>query len=95
MGKINFTNSVRYSLFNSELGFSKENRPPLPRSSSVDTGGAGHWLDQLVARVKAHIQTMQEKRDELAALTRPPQAVLDVALADPEAVKLGAGLNKA
>jgi hypothetical protein len=38
---------------------------------------------------------MQEKRDELAALTRPPQAVLDVALADPEAVKLGAGLNKA
>lgn len=33
---------------------------------------------------------MQAKRDELSA-----QAVLDAALADPEAVKLGAGLNKA
>jgi hypothetical protein len=38
---------------------------------------------------------MQQKRDDLAAQARPPQAVLAVAVADPEAVKLGAGLNKA
>jgi hypothetical protein len=72
----------------------KENHPPLPRVSGV-TGNEAHWLDRLEAGVKAHIQTMQAKRDELAAPARPPQVVLDVALADPEAVKLGAGLNKA
>lgn len=72
----------------------KENRPPLPRTSGI-AGNEAHWLDRLEAGVKAHIQAMQQKRDELAAQARPPQAVLDVALADPEAVKLGAGLNKA
>ena len=70
----------------------KENRPAPPRTSNL-AGEEGHWLDRLEAGVKAHIQAMQEKRDELAARARPPQAVLDAA--DPEAVKLGAGLNKA
>ena len=72
----------------------KENRPPLPRVSGM-VGHEAHWLDKLEAGVKAHIQTMQGKRDELASQARPPQAVLDVALSDPEAMKLGAGLNKA
>jgi hypothetical protein len=36
---------------------------------------------------------MQQKRDELVKQARPPEAVL--AGADPEMVKLGAGLNKA
>lgn len=36
--------------------------------------------------MKAHIQTMQQKRVELMSEARPPQAVLDVALTDPEAV---------
>ncbi|HIP71345.1 MAG TPA: hypothetical protein EYH05_08115 [Anaerolineae bacterium] len=72
----------------------KENRPPLPRVSGM-AGREAHWLDRLEAGVKAHIQAMQAKRDDLAAQARPPQAVLDAALADPEAVKLGAGLNKA
>jgi hypothetical protein len=43
--------------------------------------------------VEAHIQTMQKKRDELVAQARPSQELLDAA--DPETVKLGAGLNKA
>ncbi|MCL4267274.1 MAG: hypothetical protein KJ069_29115 [Anaerolineae bacterium] len=78
----------------------KENRPPLPRTSGLAgigaaSGSAAHWLDRLEAGVKVHIQAMQTKRDELAAQARPPQVVLDVALADPEAVKLGAGLNRA
>jgi hypothetical protein len=72
----------------------KENRPPLPRTSGM-TGYEAQWLDLLETGVKDHIKTMQEKRDELAAQARPPQAVLDVALADLEAVKLGARLNKA
>ena len=72
----------------------KENRPPLPRASGM-TGNEAHWMDRLETGVKAHIQAVQQKRDELTAQARPPQAVLDVALADPEAVKLGAGLNKA
>jgi hypothetical protein len=69
-----------------------ENRPPLPRASGL-AGQDVHWLDRLEVGVKAHIQTMQEKRDELAAQSRPPQELLDAA--DPETVKLGAGLNKA
>ncbi|MCA9946085.1 MAG: hypothetical protein KC449_21525, partial [Anaerolineales bacterium] len=50
---------------------------------------------RLEAGVKGHIQAMQEKRDELVNQARPPQAVLDAVEGDPEAVKLGAGLNKA
>lgn len=72
----------------------KENRLPPPRTSNL-TEGEGHWLDRLEAGVKGHIQAMQAKRDELVNQARPPQAVLDAALADPEAVQLGAGLNKA
>lgn len=45
--------------------------------------------------VKAYIQTMQQQRDELMVQERPPQAMLDEALADLEALQLGAGLNKA
>lgn len=78
----------------------KENRPPPPRASGVAGSGVGegsaaHWLDRLEMGVKAHIQAMQAKRDELVSQARPPQAVLDAAQTDPEAVKLGAGLNKA
>ena len=72
----------------------KENRSPPPRASNLAEGEA-HWLDRLEAGVKAHIQAMQGKRNELDSQARPPQAVLDAALADPEAVQLGAGLNKA
>ena len=72
----------------------KENRPAPPRTSNL-AGAEGHWLDRLEAGVKGHIQAMQTKRDELIDQARPPQAVLDAALADPEAVQLGAGLNKA
>lgn len=57
-------------------------------------GSKAHWLDRLEVSVESHIQTMQQKRDELVAQAQPPQAVGDVALVDPEAVKLGAGLNK-
>ncbi len=71
----------------------KENRPPLPRASGM-AGREAHWLDRLETGVKSHIQAMQQKRDELAAQARPPQAVLDAGLTDPEVVKLGAGLNK-
>lgn len=72
----------------------KENRPPHPRMSGI-AGNKSHWLDRLEQGVKTHIQVMRQKRDELAAQARPPQMVLDVALANPETVKLGAGLNKA
>jgi hypothetical protein len=40
----------------------KENRPSLPRASGM-AGNEVHWLDKLEAGVKAHIQAMQEKRD--------------------------------
>jgi hypothetical protein len=67
----------------------RENRPPLPRASE------GHWLDQLEVGIKAHIEMMQQKRDELASRTMPPQALFDHAFANPEAIQLGAGLNQA
>jgi hypothetical protein len=70
----------------------KENRPPRPLSSGM-AGRPEHWLDRLEAGVRFHIQAIQHKRDEFAAQARPPQVVLD--MADSEAVKLGAGLNKA
>ena len=71
-----------------------ENRPPPPRFSGL-AGGKAHWLDRLEAGVKVHIAAMQGEREALAAQARPPQGVLDAALADPEALALGAGLNKA
>jgi len=72
----------------------RENRPPPPRASNL-IGAEGHWLDRLEAGVKEHIQVMQDKRDELVRQARPPQSVLDAIEGDPEAVQLGAGLNKA
>jgi len=72
----------------------KENRPPRPRFSGVADSEA-HWLDRLEGGIKFHIQAMEGKRDELAAQAKPPQEVLDAGVADPEAVALGAGLNKA
>jgi hypothetical protein len=69
----------------------KENHPPPPRASGI-AGNEVHWLDKLETGVKAPIQAMQEKRDELVDQARPPQVVLEAA--DAEAVKLGAGLNK-
>jgi hypothetical protein len=71
----------------------KENRPPSPRQSSVAPGNA-HWLDRLEAGVQAHIADMKERRDGLAAQARPPEAMIQAALADPEMVALGAGLNQ-
>jgi hypothetical protein len=81
----------------------KENRPPLPRVSGLAGGAAAgssvasgnaHWLDRLETGVQAHIRQIEEKRDELAAQARPPEAVIQAALADPEMVALGAGLNQ-
>ncbi len=72
----------------------KENRPPRPRFSGM-VGSEVHWLDRLEGGIKFHIQAMEGKRDELAAEAMPPQAVLDAGTDDPEAVALGAGLNKA
>jgi hypothetical protein len=76
----------------------KENRPPSPRWSGVAgsrvAGGNAHWLDRLEAGVQAHIADMKERRDGLAAQARPPEAVIQAALADPEMVALGAGLNQ-
>lgn len=72
----------------------KEKRPPRARVSGLAPYHE-HLLERLERGVKEHIRTMQQKRDELLAQARPSQAVLDVALTDPQAVKLGAGLNKA
>jgi hypothetical protein len=68
----------------------KENRPPSPRYSGL-AGNPDHWLDRLERGAKAHIEAIQQKRDELAALARPPEALF--AAADPEMVRMGAGLN--
>jgi hypothetical protein len=68
-----------------------ENRPPLPRISGM-AGNKAHWLDALEAGVKAHIQEMQQRRDELVAQARPPEELFEGVSA--ENVTLGAGLNK-
>ncbi len=65
----------------------KENRPPHPRLSQ------DHWLDRLEQGVKAHIQAMHEKRDELVGQTQPPPALFENVTE--EDVRLGAGLNQA
>jgi hypothetical protein len=71
----------------------RENRPSPPRTSGM-RGNEAHWLDRLEGGVRAHIQEMQVKRDELTAQAQPPQALFDLALTDSEAVRLGAGLNQ-
>ncbi len=65
----------------------KENRPPLPRLSQ------DHWLDKLEQGVKAHIQAISEKRDELVKQTQPPPALFENVTE--EDIRLGAGLNQA
>jgi hypothetical protein len=72
----------------------REYRPLPPRASGM-AGRDAHWLDRLEAGVKAHIEEMGRRRDELAERARPPQILLDRALAAPEALQLGAGLNQA
>jgi hypothetical protein len=69
----------------------KENRPPLPRISGM-AGNEAHWLDGLEVGVKAHIQEMQQRRDELVAQARPPEGLFEGVSA--ENVRLGAGLNQ-
>ncbi len=69
----------------------KENRPPLPRISGM-AGNEAHWLDGLEAGVKAHIQEMQQRRDELVVQARPPELLFEQVSA--ENVRLGAGLNQ-
>jgi hypothetical protein len=71
-----------------------DNELPPPHASGM-AGRDAHWLDRLEAGVKAHIEEVGRGRDELTGRARPPQMVLDVVLADLEAMKLGARLNKA
>jgi hypothetical protein len=54
-----------------------------------------HWLDRQVAAIEGHITWYKAQRDEALAIAAPPQALLDVALAQPETIELGAGLNQA
>jgi len=69
------------------------NPPPPPRGSGL-AGAEAHWLDRLEAGVKSHIREMESRRDGLAERARPPQALFDHALSDPESLRLGAGLNR-
>ncbi len=69
----------------------RDNLPPLPRIDDKTP----HWLDRLQQGVLSHIQEMQLRRDQLAANAKPPQPIFDLVIKDPDAVKLGAGLNKA
>jgi hypothetical protein len=69
----------------------KDNLPPLPRANPKSS----HWLDRLEQGIQAHIQRIQLQQERLAANARPPQPVLNLVKDDPDAVKLGAGLNKA
>jgi len=67
----------------------EENRPPLPRMSTE------HWLDNLEAGIRIHIQQMIHRRDELAQRAMPPAALFVSVADDPAALELGAGLNQA
>jgi len=67
----------------------EENRPPPPRMSTE------HWLDNLEAGIRTHIQQMIHKRDELAQRAMPPPALFASVAGDPAALELGAGLNQA
>lgn len=70
----------------------KDNRPPPPRVSDP-AGANAHWFDKLEMGINQHIQQLQQKRDELIHQAYPPQAILNLASSDLEAVKLGAQLN--
>jgi hypothetical protein len=65
-----------------------ETPPPSPRLSD------GHWLDQTVWGIEAHIERMTSIRDEMAAEARPPLALIQAAFAEPEAITIGGTLNK-
>jgi len=67
----------------------EENRPPPPRMSME------HWLDNLEAGIRTHIQQMIHRRDELAQRAMPPPALFASVAVDPAALELGAGLNQA
>ena len=62
-------------------------RLPLPRLSQ------DHWLDWLEQGVKAHIQAMSAKRDELVQQAQPPEPLFEHVTE--EDVRLGSGLNQA
>lgn len=64
----------------------RENRLPHPRLSQ------DHWLDRLEQGVKAHIQAISAKRDELVQQAQPPAALFEHITE--EDVRLGAGLNQ-
>ena len=66
----------------------RESRPPSPVFSQ------DHWLDRLEAGVRAHIREMGERRDELVARARPPEALFASVASEPEMVALGAKLNQ-
>jgi hypothetical protein len=53
-----------------------------------------HWLDRQVAAIEEHIAWYKKQRDEILTAVAPPQALLDAALAQPETIELGAGLNQ-
>lgn len=70
------------------LDRSAEEAPPRPRLSR------DHWLDDAVAGIQTHIDRMTAVRDEMAAAARPPLALIEAAFAEPEAIAIGAALNK-
>jgi hypothetical protein len=75
-------------ILHGRLSYDREDRPPWPVASQK------HWLDKTVNGVKAHIAYMEARRDALVQATRPPQDVFDSVANDPEAVRIGSGLNQ-
>ncbi|MCI0731759.1 MAG: hypothetical protein L0332_34250 [Chloroflexi bacterium] len=75
-------------LLHGRLSAEPGQRQPQPIASQ------GHWLDRLEAGVKGHIGRIEAKRDELVKQCQPPRTVFDSALADPETITIGAGLNR-
>ena len=75
-------------ILHGRLSYDREDPPPWPVASQ------GHWLDKSVYGVKAHIAYIKARRDALVQATRPPQEVFDSVASDPEAVRIGSGLNQ-
>ncbi len=75
-------------ILHGRLSYDREDRPPWPLASQ------DHWLDKNVRGVKEHIAHIETRRDELVQATRPPQEVFKSVAHDPEAVRIGAGLNQ-
>jgi hypothetical protein len=55
---------------------------------------SNHWLDRLERGVREHIGHIQSRRDALVKAAMPPRELFDSVLAEPELVRLGAGLNQ-